>query len=133
VTAIWGDNDDSAAIRTSCHSTRERRSYPVSADLSTGSGGETADNQPEQREHLPKGGALLVGIMVVSAFVVILNETIMSVALPRLMEDLHISASTAQWLTSGFLLTMATIIPLSGFILQRFTERAVYLAAIGLF
>ncbi|MGQ3256971.1 MAG: MFS transporter, partial [Microbacterium aurantiacum] len=42
----------------------------------------------------------VIALLVVSAFVVILNETIMSVALPRLMEDLGITAATAQWLTT---------------------------------
>src|SRR6478752_4858437 len=57
---------------------------------------------------------VIIGLLVGSAFVMILNETIMSVALPALIVDLDISASTAQWLTSGFLLTMAVVIPLSG-------------------
>ena len=63
--------------------------------------------------------ALLVG----SAFVMILNETIMSVALPALIADLGITVGTAQWLTSGFLLTMAVVIPITGFLLQRFPPR----------
>lgn len=60
---------------------------------------------------LPPGAGLLIGILVVSSFVMILNETIMSVALPRLMTDLSITATTAQWLTTGFMLTMAVVIP----------------------
>jgi DHA2 family lincomycin resistance protein-like MFS transporter len=65
--------------------------------------------------------------------VVILNETILGVALPTLMEDLDITAATAQWLTSGFLLTMAIVIPTTGFILQRFSIRWVYVAAMSSF
>ena len=57
----------------------------------------------------------------------------MSVALPTLMVDLSISASTAQWLTTGFLLTMAVVIPVTGFLLQRFHTRQVYLLAMSLF
>ncbi|MDQ1129008.1 DHA2 family efflux MFS transporter permease subunit [Microbacterium sp. SORGH_AS_0888] len=75
----------------------------------------------------------VIALLVVSAFVVILNETIMSVALPRLMVDLSISAATAQWLTTGFLLTMAIIIPLTGFLLSRFPLRSLYLTAMMLF
>lgn len=69
----------------------------------------------------------------VSAFVVILNETIMSVALPELMVDLDISAAVAQWLTTGFMLTMAVVIPITGWLLQRFTTRTVFLLAMSLF
>ncbi|MCC3297049.1 DHA2 family efflux MFS transporter permease subunit [Arthrobacter caoxuetaonis] len=76
---------------------------------------------------------LVIGILIVSAFVVILNETIMSVALPTLMADLDISAASAQWLTTGFLLTMAVIIPITGFLLQRFHTRQIFLLAMILF
>ena len=76
---------------------------------------------------------LAVALLLVSTFVVILNETIMGVALPRLMSDLSITASTAQWLTTAFLLTMAVVIPVTGFFLQRTTTRAAFLTAMGLF
>jgi DHA2 family lincomycin resistance protein-like MFS transporter len=75
----------------------------------------------------------VIALLVVAAFVVILNETIMSVALPSLMVDLDITAATAQWLTTGFLLTMAVVIPLTGYLLARFTVRQVFLAAMVLF
>ncbi len=76
---------------------------------------------------------LVIGLLLVSAFVVILNETIMGVALPRLMDDLDISAATGQWLTTGFLLTMAVVIPVTGFLLQRFDTRPVFVWAMSLF
>jgi DHA2 family lincomycin resistance protein-like MFS transporter len=76
---------------------------------------------------------LVIALLLVSAFVVILNETIMAVALPRLMEDLDITASVGQWLTTAFLLTVAVVIPITGFLLRRYTTRAVFLAAMGLF
>jgi DHA2 family lincomycin resistance protein-like MFS transporter len=69
----------------------------------------------------------------VAAFVVILNETIMSVALPRLMVDLDISARTVQWLTTAFMLTMAVVIPTTGFLLERISTRTVFMLAMGLF
>ncbi len=57
----------------------------------------------------------------------------MSVALPVLIVDLDIAARTAQWLTSGFLLTMAVVIPMSGSLLQRFPVRAIFVASMSLF
>src|SRR5687767_9250173 len=75
----------------------------------------------------------VIGLLVMSAFVMILNETIMSVALPRLIVDLGVPATTVQWLTSGFLLTMAVVIPTTGYLLQRFTPRQVFLASMTLF
>jgi DHA2 family lincomycin resistance protein-like MFS transporter len=82
---------------------------------------------------LPPEHRRLITLLVVSAFVVILNETIMSVALPELMQDLDIPATTAQWLTTGFLLTMAVVIPITGFLLQRFEIRQVFIAAMTAF
>jgi MFS transporter, DHA2 family, lincomycin resistance protein len=76
---------------------------------------------------------MVLRLLIVSTFVVVLNETIMSVALPTLMIDLGISAATAQWLTTGFLLTMAVVIPITGFLIQRFHTRQVYLLAMVLF
>lgn len=76
---------------------------------------------------------VIIALLVGSTFVMILNETIMSVALPALIVDLSISASTAQWLTSGFLLTMAVVIPMSGSLLQRFPVRGIYLTSMALF
>nr|WP_223878487.1 MDR family MFS transporter [Microbacterium radiodurans] len=75
----------------------------------------------------------VIALLVASAFVVILNETIMGVALPRLMDDLQITAATAQWLTTGFLLTMAIVIPLTGYLLARFPLRRVFFTAMTLF
>lgn len=76
---------------------------------------------------------LVIALLLVSAFVVILNETIMGVAVPHLMVDLGVTASAAQWLTTGFLLTMAVVIPITGYLLQRLNTRPVFMLAMTLF
>ena len=76
---------------------------------------------------------LVITLLLISTFVVILNETIMGVAIPRLIDDLGISAGQAQWLTSGFMLTMAVVIPITGFLLQRFNTRPMFITAMTLF
>lgn len=76
---------------------------------------------------------VLIGILVLSAFVMILNETILSVALRELTVDLQIPTTTVQWLTSGFLLTMAVVIPTTGFMLERLTPRQVFLLSLSAF
>lgn len=91
-----------------------------------------ATTAPE-REPTPPRTALLIAVLVASSFVMILNETILSVALRALTIDLGVSTTTAQWLTSGFLLTMAVVIPTTGFLLERFTPRQVFLASLTLF
>ncbi|MCU1521749.1 MAG: drug resistance transporter, EmrB/QacA subfamily [Arthrobacter sp.] len=75
----------------------------------------------------------IIVTLLVATFVVILNETIMNVALQRLMVDLRVDAPTVQWLSTGFMLTMAMVIPTTGFILQRLSTRAVFMLAMGLF
>ena len=76
---------------------------------------------------------LVIWLLVGSAFVMILNETIMSVALPSLITDLHVSIGTAQWLTSGFMLTMAVVIPVTGYLQQRLSPRTVFGVSMSLF
>jgi DHA2 family lincomycin resistance protein-like MFS transporter len=76
---------------------------------------------------------LVINLLLVSAFVVILNETIMGVAIPRLMASLDVTAGAAQWLTTAFLLTMAVIIPMTGFLLQRLHTRTIFIMAMALF
>ena len=76
---------------------------------------------------------LVIALLLVSTFVVFLNETIMSVAIPHLMTDLGVTAGAAQWLTTAFLLTMAVVIPITGFLLQRINTRPIYMLAMAIF
>ena len=92
--------------------------------------GGAAENGPEK---LSRESVTIIATLLVATFVVILNETIMNVALQRLMVDLRVDAPTVQWLSTGFMLTMAVVIPTTGFILQRLSTRAVFMLAMGLF
>ena len=76
---------------------------------------------------------LILTVLLISAFVVFLNETILNVAIPQIMDQLGITANTGQWLTTAYLLTMAIIIPITGFLLQRFTTRVMYITAMATF
>jgi DHA2 family lincomycin resistance protein-like MFS transporter len=76
---------------------------------------------------------LVINLLLVSSFVVILNETMMAVATPALMQSLGVTAAAAQWLTTAFLLTMAVGIPMTGFLLQRLHTRTVFILAMSLF
>jgi EmrB/QacA subfamily drug resistance transporter len=75
----------------------------------------------------------VIRLLVLATFVVILNETIMINAIPRLMTALSITEQTAQWLSTAFMLTMAAVIPITGWFLQRVPTRAAYATAMGLF
>lgn len=93
----------------------------------------TATSTPLDAAALATRNRLVIGLLLGSAFVVILNETLMGVAIPTLIESLGITASLAQWLTTAFMLTLAVIIPITGFLLQRFQTRPMYLLAMSLF
>ncbi len=76
---------------------------------------------------------LVINLMLVATFVVFLNETVIGVALPSIMDDLNIEASTAQWLSTAFMLTVAVVIPMTGYLMQRFSTRQVFVLAMSLF
>lgn len=79
------------------------------------------------------GTPVVVRLLVLATFVVILNETIMVNAIPRLMADLHVTEHAAQWVSTAFMLTMAAVIPITGWFLQRVTTRAAYTIAMAVF
>ena len=76
---------------------------------------------------------LVINLLLVATFVVILNETLMAVAIPRLMRDLNVTAGAVQWLTTAFLLTVSVVIPVTGFLLQRMNTRPIFVLAMSLF
>ncbi|RKP51521.1 DHA2 family efflux MFS transporter permease subunit [Cohnella endophytica] len=79
-----------------------------------------------------KKGPLLF-VMILGAFIAVLNQTIMSVATPELMVDFNIAASTAQWLTTGYMLVNGVLIPITAFLMQRFTTRELFQASMIIF
>jgi DHA2 family lincomycin resistance protein-like MFS transporter len=84
-------------------------------------------------DRLPPGVALVIGVLIVSTFIVFLNEMLLGVALPTLIADFGVTPSTGQWVTTGFLLTMAVLIPASSFVMRRFHLRTIFLVALSLF
>jgi DHA2 family lincomycin resistance protein-like MFS transporter len=92
---------------------------------------ETTNHEPtEARVESPYA---VLRWLVLATFVVILNETIMVNAIPRLMVELEVSARSAQWLSTAFMLTMAVVIPVTGWFLQRVTTRQAFLTAMTVF
>ena len=75
----------------------------------------------------------IVAALIVAAFVAILSQTLLNVALPVMMEDLGINANTVQWLSTGYLLVNGVLVPVSAYLIDRFTTRKLFLAAVGLF
>ncbi|MGO2052499.1 MDR family MFS transporter [Glutamicibacter sp. 287] len=94
---------------------------------------ESAPPRPEKPELTTKQLTGIIGALALAAFLMILNETVLTVALPGIMSDMNISAAAGQWLTTGFLLTMSVVIPTTGFLLQRFSTRSLFIFALSSF
>jgi len=80
-----------------------------------------------------KGDIAVLRWLVAATFIVILNETIMINAIPRLTVEFHVSERTAPWLTTAFMLTMAVVIPVTGWFLQRVTTRQAFALSMTVF
>ena len=75
----------------------------------------------------------MIAILFIGSFVSLINETLLNVALPSIMEDFEVSASTVQWLATGYMLVNGILIPASAFLLQKFSNRQLYITAMSLF
>ena len=76
---------------------------------------------------------VIAGIFLLGAFMTFLNSTFMNVALPDIMKDLNISVSTAQWLSTGYMLATGIVMPFTAFLIDRFKTKTLFLTSIGLF
>lgn len=79
------------------------------------------------------GGRAAIWVLLGATFIAILNETVMSVAVPVFAADLGLTAPVAQWVTTAFLLTMAVVVPATGYLIDRFPLRGLFAASQGLF
>ncbi|SES65837.1 drug resistance transporter, EmrB/QacA subfamily [Oceanobacillus limi] len=75
----------------------------------------------------------MIAILFIGAFVAILNETLLNVALPTIMNEFEVKPTAVQWLSTGYLLVNGILIPASAFLIQRFTNRSLFITAMGLF
>lgn len=75
----------------------------------------------------------MVAVLLAGTLLAVLNQTLLSPALPTIMGDLGVDATTVQWLTSGYSLVEAVIIPLSAFLIGRFSTRQLFITAFIIF
>lgn len=71
--------------------------------------------------------------LVVSCIAATIMSTALTTALPAILKELNISTATGQWLTSGYSLVMAIILPLSAFLINRISTKKLYLFSLGIF
>lgn len=75
----------------------------------------------------------IIAILFTGAFVAIFNQTLLNIALPSIMIDFGIEASTAQWLVTAYMLVNGILIPASAYLIQRYSNRSIFIVAMSLF
>jgi EmrB/QacA subfamily drug resistance transporter len=75
----------------------------------------------------------MLAILFVGAFIAFLNNTLLNVALPTIMDEFQVKPSAVQWLTTGYMLVNGILIPASAFFIQKFTNRRLFITAMSLF
>ncbi|KXG09367.1 Multidrug export protein EmrB [Anoxybacillus sp. P3H1B] len=84
------------------------------------------------QEELGSRGKVVVTIML-GAFVAILNQTLINVALPHMMNDFNVETSTIQWLVTGYMLVNGVLIPISPFLIAKFPTKKLFLSGMAFF
>ncbi|WP_329608927.1 MDR family MFS transporter [Lentilactobacillus sp. SPB1-3] len=75
----------------------------------------------------------MVATIVFGTFITILSSTMLATAYPALMKAFDASTSTVQWLTTGFMMVNGVMIPITAWLLNRFSSRTLYMTAMSLF
>ena len=75
----------------------------------------------------------MVVVLLAGAVLVVLNQTLLSPALPSIMQHMSVDETTVQWLTSAYALTEAVVIPLAAWFMGRFSTRRLFMGCMSLF
>ncbi|MGG3574314.1 MDR family MFS transporter [Bacillus gobiensis] len=84
-------------------------------------------------DKMSRESKLILFILILGNFLCLISETVMNVALPNIISNFHVSTSSAQWLTTGYMLIIGISVPISAFLIQRFTLRQLFITAMGLY
>ena len=84
-------------------------------------------------DKLDRGVLLIASVVVLGAIMSILDVTVVNVAISSLAREFDTSLSTIQWVSTGYTLALATVIPLTGWAADRFGTKRLYLTSITLF
>lgn len=82
---------------------------------------------------LTKKQVAMLAVLVFGTFVTVLNQTVVAPVLPSVMHEMNVDAATAQWLTTGFTLMNAIMIPITAFLIDRFTTKQLFLFSMVIF
>ena len=82
---------------------------------------------------LTKQQKMMIAVLLSGTLLVVLNATFLSPALPHIMRDTGVDATTVQWLTSAYSMVEAVVIPLNAFFIGRFSTRKLFIGGIAWF
>src|SRR2546421_9440691 len=82
-------------------------------------------------EGLSREVKIVAGVVVLGVIMSVLDTTIVNVALDTLSRDLHSPLGTIQWVSTGYLLSLAMVIPLAGWLSERFGSKRVWMVAVA--
>lgn len=85
------------------------------------------------QQTLKKPPYLMIAILFIGAFVAFLNNTLLNVALPSIMTDFDVEASTVQWLATGYMLITGILVPASAFLITRFKNKTLFVTSMAIF
>src|SRR5580693_8397504 len=88
---------------------------------------------PEASDRIEPYVWKIAGVVILGMIMSILDTTIVNVALRTLGHDLHSSLAQIQWVITGYLLSLAAVIPVTGWAARRFGAKRVYLVSLVLF
>src|SRR5277367_379636 len=88
---------------------------------------------PEASDRIEPYVWKIAGVVILGMIMSILDTTIVNVALRTLGHDLHSSLAQIQWVITGYLLSLAAVIPITGWAARRFGAKRVYMTSLVLF
>ncbi len=93
----------------------------------------TKGDKKDTMNGLTKQQKLMVAVLLTGAVLVVLCATFLSPALPHIMGDMGVDQTTVQYLTSGYSLVEAVVIPMNAFLIGRFSTRKLFVSGMALF
>lgn len=72
---------------------------------------------------------VLLTVLIIGCFLSTLNQTLLNVALSNLMEVFSLSATTVQWISTGFMLVNGVLVPITAYLMKRFSTRELFISS----
>lgn len=90
-------------------------------------------SQAVSKPRVERDAVVIVGVITLGAFVSLFNQTVMAPALPALMREFEVTAGTAQWVTTIYMLISGIMVPISGYFMDKYPTRKLFFLSMGLF